>query len=154
VDVEIRFESLAAATGLIRTWDEEILQQGVVLDPGAGSPAGMADFAAPRGRFLVAYNGADPVACAGLRPIGDEIGEVKRLYVSSAARRQGIARRLLSVLESEARSLGYRRLRLDTNPGNDPSIALFREAGFHEIPDYNGNELAAHWFEKELTQMG
>lgn len=150
MEIEIRSESLEAATGLIRTWDEEIREQGVVLDPEAGSRARLPDFAPPRGRFLVAYVNKRPVACAGLRPIGKEIGEVKRLYVSSAARRRGIARRLLSILEADARALGYRRLRLDTNPGNDPSIALFLAAGFDEIPDYNGNALAGHWFEKHL----
>jgi hypothetical protein len=30
------------------------------------------------------------------------------------------------------------------------AIHLYRSAGYHEIPDYNGNPSASHWFEKFL----
>lgn len=151
MDVEIRSEEFgAAAQRLVDAWDRELADQGLIIDPEAGSTTGPADFAPPRGQFLVAYGGGEPVACAGLRPIEESTGEVKRLYIDAGWRRQGIGRALMRRLEEEARSLGYRRLRLDTNPGNEASRALFLAAGFHEIPDYNGNELAAYWFEKEL----
>lgn len=154
MSVEIRPASLEAGTALLQSWDEEIAARGVVIAPEAGSRVHPDDFLPPRGLFLVAYEGEEPVGCGGLRDLGRGIGEVKRLFIGRQARRRGLGRLLLARLEAAARERGYKRLRLDTNPGNDPSIALFRSAGFVEIPDYNGNEMAAHWFEKELGLGG
>ena len=38
-------------------------------------------YAPPRGRLLVARSGGRPAGCVALRPLGREMGEVKRLYV-------------------------------------------------------------------------
>jgi ribosomal protein S18 acetylase RimI-like enzyme len=90
------------------------------------------------------------VACGGFRRLGDEIAEIKRLFVAAAARRQGVGSHLLRELERSARERGYRIVPLDTRARQPAALALFRSRGYREIPDYNGNELAAHWLEKRL----
>ena len=72
------------------------------------------------------------------------------MYVVPEARGRGLGARLLQRLEDEARRLGYRRLRLDTGAALTPAQGLYRRAGYHEIPDYNGNKAASFWFEKRL----
>ena len=44
-------------------------------------PASPASYARPRGRLLVARVGGDAVGCVAMRPIGDRVCEMKRLYV-------------------------------------------------------------------------
>ena len=89
--------------------------------------------------------------CAGLRPLGDGVAELKRMYVAPEARGHGVGRRFLDGLEAEARARGFTRLRLDTGAPMPEAQALYRSAGYREIPDYNGNTAAAYWFEKELA---
>jgi GNAT superfamily N-acetyltransferase len=88
-----------------------------------------------------------PVAGGGLRPLGDAIAEVKRMYVVPDRRGDGLARRLLGELEALARDSGFTRLRLDAAGGLD---RFYRSAGFEAIPDYNGNPHATFWAEKAL----
>ena len=57
-------------------------------------------YAPPRGRLLVARSGGRPAGCVALRPLGREIGEVKRLYVREEFRGRGLGR-ALSELVSE-----------------------------------------------------
>jgi GNAT superfamily N-acetyltransferase len=105
----------------------------------------------PAGRWLVAYRGETPVACAGLKRLDDRTAEIKRLYVAAPARGTGIARALIERLEEAASLVGYQTLRLDTGPRQQASVALFRSCGYHPIDDYNGNPVAAYWFEKQLS---
>ena len=74
------------------------------------------------------------------------------MYVVPAARRRGHARRLLSALEEDARRIGLRRVRLDTNAQQPEAVALYHACGYAEIADYNGSPTATHWFEKELNR--
>ena len=69
---------------------------------------------------------------------GAHRGEVAKLMVHPAERRQGIARALMGALEDEARAAGKTLLVLDTREG-DPSNDLYRALGYHEagrIPAY------------------
>jgi drug/metabolite transporter (DMT)-like permease/GNAT superfamily N-acetyltransferase len=108
------------------------------------------EYIEPAGTFLVVYDDGEPVACGGIRPLPDGAAEVKRMYVVPGARGRGVGAQLLARLESEARRLGYRRVRLDTAASLTEAQALYRAAGYHEIADYNGNSAASHWFEKVL----
>ena len=91
------------------------------------------------------------VGCAGLRPLEGGAAELKRMYIAPEARGHGNGRRFLDGLEEEARRRGYTRLRLDTGAPMPEAQALYRSAGYREIPDYNGNTAAALWFEKQLA---
>lgn len=103
------------------------------------------DVAAGRGAFLIAYAGSEPIGCGALRTVGDGVGEVKRMYVRPAARGQGVARAVLAALEAEARRLDFRRLVLETGVRQGPALALYRRAGYADIPSYGefvGNPLS------------
>jgi pimeloyl-ACP methyl ester carboxylesterase/GNAT superfamily N-acetyltransferase len=109
------------------------------------------DVEPPSGRWLVAYRDGQPVGCAGLKRIDDAIAEIKRIYVAPEARGAGVARALLTRLEGAAREAGYRTIRLDTGAKQQASVALFSSSGYEPIADYNGNPVAAYWFEKPLA---
>lgn len=121
--------------------------------PAGGSTVDARDFLAPHGVFLLATRDEEPVGIGGLRRLGADAGEIKRLFVSPTARGQGIATALLRALEDRARSIGYAIVRLDTDGGVPAALALFRSAGYREIEDYNGNEYARFWFEKHPRSL-
>ncbi len=112
-------------------------------DPGADS------YRAPQGRFLVAWSDDLPIGCVSLRAIDDRTAEVKRLWVHSSARGQGLSRRMMAAIEAEARKAGYHRLRLDTNSALTEAIALYRASGWTDIPPYTSPP-ADTWLEKVL----
>lgn len=113
-------------------------------------PAPAGEMAPPGGAFVVLYDGPDPVACGGLRALAGQTAEIKRMYVVPERRRWGLGRLLLEELEDRAARRGYERIRLDTGPRQPRARAIYEGAGYREIPDYNGNPYAAHWFEKAL----
>ncbi len=108
-------------------------------------------YAAPRGRLVVACDGDKVVACVGLRPFNEQDGEMKRLYVVPALRGQGIARRLTVRLLAEAKSIGYRRMLLDTLDSMAPARTMYASLGFTQIPAYYHNPIpGAHYLAKTL----
>ncbi len=104
----------------------------------------------PDGLYLVARRDGLPVAGTGLRRLGNDVAEIKRMYVLPGERHRGLGGRLLGALEEAAVDLGYRRLRLDTGPRQPHAIALYERAGYGAIEDYNGSQLASFWGEKVL----
>ncbi len=76
------------------------------------------------------------VACGAVRVLGPGIGEIKRMYVSPEARGHGIARRLLSALENDARIMNLKTLRLETGDKQFNAILFYEKAGFVRIPPY------------------
>jgi len=109
------------------------------------------DVEPPAGRWLLAYRDGHPVGCAGLKRLDDRTAEIKRIYVAPNARGAGVARALLTRLEQAAQDAGYEVVRLDTGAKQQASVALFSSSGYQPIGDYNGNPVAAYWFEKRLT---
>ena len=105
------------------------------------------DYAPPRGALLIALNGSIAEGCVALRPWGDaDTCEMKRLYVRPSMRGRGVGSLLVRRVLDEARARGYRRMRLDTVPGMDPAIALYRASGFRDIAPYRPNPVAGALF--------
>jgi GNAT superfamily N-acetyltransferase len=94
------------------------------------TPVDAAEFAPPRGVFVIAWEICELVACGGVRLVQPAVAELKRMYVRKAARRRGIARLLLGRLEDEARALGATTLRLETGLRQPEAIALYTSAGY------------------------
>lgn len=91
---------------------------------------------AGRGVYLVAYTDGKPSACGALRSIDAETVEVRRLFVTAAARRRGLARAMLLDLERRAAALGYAVMRLETGNRQLAAIALYESLGFKRIPPF------------------
>jgi GNAT superfamily N-acetyltransferase len=99
------------------------------------SPVDPDEFAVPKGLFLVGYLDGVAVACGGWRSHGSD-AEIKRMYVAAAARRKGLARAILAELERTAEAAGHTRIILETGSVQPEAIALYRSAGYTEIPAF------------------
>jgi DNA-binding MarR family transcriptional regulator len=105
----------------------------------------------PAGVLLVARLGPEPVGCGALKFGADGVCEIKRMWVSATVRGMGLGRRLLGELETHAAASGAHVLRLETNRALIEAIALYRSAGYTEVPAFNDENYAHHWFEKRLA---
>lgn len=121
------------------------------FDPGEAIEDAASAYAPPRGTFVVAAVDGEIVGCGALQHLDTATSEVKRMWVSPGTRGLGVGRRLLAFLEDAARAGGRRRVVLDTNASLTEAIALYRSNGYREVPAYNDNPYAQHWFEKDLA---
>jgi GNAT superfamily N-acetyltransferase len=108
-------------------------------------------FDGPGTAWLVLYDGDGPVACGGLRPLEPPIAEIKRMFVTAAARGRGHGRALLAELERRARDFGYERVRLYTTQVLHEARALYDDAGYYriDVPSVAGRAEDI-WLEKRL----
>ncbi len=113
----------------------------------AGPPV---ELAGPYGVLLLARVDGEPAGLGGVRFLDTEAAEVKTMFVSPAHRGQGVARAILVELERIAREHGCRCTQLDTSDYLTGAVALYRSAGYHEVPPYNRNPKANLWFERAL----
>ncbi len=130
---------LEAARGLFREYaaslDIDLCFQGFDAEL-AGLPG---DYMPPRGRLLVASFEGAPVGCGALRPLEGDACEMKRLYVRPGFRGLKVGRLLVERLCSEARTAGYKRIRLDTLPSMNEARVLYESLGFRRIDAYTFN---------------
>lgn len=85
---------------------------------------------------VVAYQHDTPVGCGAVKEQAPGVMEVKRMYVSPAARNQGIASMVLTELETWTRELGYATCVLETGKRQPEAIALYTKNGYRLIPNY------------------
>lgn len=101
----------------------------------------------PNGALLLARDGDGvAVGCAALRPIGEGIAEMKRLYVAPRGRGRGLGRLLAERVIAEATARGHRELRLDTLPEMGEARALYAALGFRPIEPYYASPIAGTAF--------
>ncbi len=135
--VEIRRASLEgpAARALIAVLDADLLQR--YPEEGATHFRLDGDEVAPgRGAFLIAYRDGEPIGCGAVRRLDAGVAEIKRMFVVPPARGARVGARILAALEGEARRLGVMRLVLETGARQPEALALYRRAGFTEIPRF------------------
>jgi len=120
------------------------------FDPALSLSADAHELTPPAGALLVARLRGQPVGCGALKFHPGAPAELKRMWISPDARGLGLGRRLLHELEQHAREAGVTVLRLETNRTLQEAIALYRSSGFQEVPPFNDEPYAHHWFEKHL----
>jgi DNA-binding MarR family transcriptional regulator len=120
------------------------------FDPALSIPAEDEELTPPRGLLLVARLREEPVGCGALKHPPDAPTELKRMWVAPEARGLGLGRRLLRELEQHAVAAGASTLRLETNKTLVEAVQLYRSSGYREVPAFNDEPYAHHWFEKRL----
>lgn len=102
----------------------------------------------PAGLLLVATLHGDPVGCGAVTFLPQRVAYIKRMWVARTVRGLGLGRRLLAELEQRARDRGVQRLQLETKDVLREAIGLYTAAGYREVPPFNDEPYADHWFEK------
>ena len=120
------------------------------FDPGAGISAEPHELVPPAGRFLIAYLRGEPAGCGAVKHHPGGPSELKRMWVAESARGLGIGGRLLTALEACAAGSGASTVRLETNRALVEAVAMYRSTGYVEVPPFNDEPFAHHWFEKRL----
>ena len=110
------------------------------------------EYGPPEGCYLIAMVGERPAGGVGLRKFDTGICEMKRLFVYSEFRGQGIGRRLCELIIKKAALLGYEKMRLDTLERLAQANHLYEKMGFYDIPAYRENpEPGARYMEYTLS---
>jgi len=122
------------------------------FDPSVTISATDDELTPPAGLLLVATLHGEAVGCGALKFHDDAPAEIKRMWVAPAVRGLGLGRRLLTELEARAVAAGARTARLETNGTLTEAIAMYRSAGYREVPAFSDEPYAQHWFEKRLPR--
>ena len=80
--------------------------------------------------FVVARDDAGAAVGCGAVVLGDEVGELKRMYVRPSQRTQGVAAQVLGQLEKESAQRGCAWVQLETGPYQAPALAFYRKHGY------------------------
>lgn len=102
--------------------------------------------------FYVARANGVAIGTAAMVERGDNSAELKRMFVTEAARGTGVGRALLEAVETSARSLGISLLQLETGLPQTAAIALYERAGYKHIPAFGGyaGDPTSYCMEKKL----
>lgn len=88
--------------------------------------------------YLVCWKNL-PVGCAGIYEHASGACEVKRVYVQPAYQGKGLGRMLMEAAITDARTLGYRTMILDSLRRLTAARALYETLDFQETAPYNEN---------------
>lgn len=94
------------------------------------------------------------VGCGALRPLSNEIGEIKRMY--SKYNRKGIGKEILAYLENKAINLGYSKIHLETRKLNKEACSFYLKNNYEVIENYGvylNNELALCFGKNLINQV-
>lgn len=92
------------------------------------------DVQVDRSVFLVARADGRAVGCGGLRPVLDDVCEIKRMYAKY--RGQGIGAAILQALESYAQKYDYKEIWLETRKVNKDAVRFYLRQGYQVRGNY------------------
>jgi ribosomal protein S18 acetylase RimI-like enzyme len=112
-------------------------------------------YAGPKGAlFLASGANGQAIGCVAVRPFDRPAAcEMKRLYVRPAGRGRGTGRALAVAAIGFAGAAGYGEMLLDSLPGMDAAITMYRSLGFEPIlPYWNNTVPGILYFGKRLRR--
>ena len=118
------------------------------FDPDTALPVDEHEVTPPGGALIIARLHGRPIGCGSVKTPRGAPAYIKRMWIAPEARGLGVGRRLLAELEDQARKAGARVIQLETNRALTEAIALYRRSGYVEVPAFNDEPYAHHWFEK------
>ncbi|SFJ92643.1 bifunctional helix-turn-helix transcriptional regulator/GNAT family N-acetyltransferase [Celeribacter neptunius] len=153
--LEMDPDSAMAQDAMQSYYSELAVRFSMGFDPAKAARLDASDMRPPRGAFLVAMADGLPSGCVGLKgtDTSKEKGgyaEIKRLWVAPSARGLGLAKRLMSEIETRAREIGITTLRLDTNSALPEAAGLYQRLGWSEIERFNDDPYPDLFFEKAM----
>jgi putative acetyltransferase len=86
--------------------------------------------------FFVIRDDGVAAGCGGIKLVGTEYGELKRMYVRPQFRGRRLGELLIDHLAEYARSHSIETLRLETGIHQHAAIALYERVGFTRIPPF------------------
>ena len=90
------------------------------------------------GTFLGMFANGEMICTGAIRRLDDATCELKRLWLLNEYHGQGLGYRMLMELLSIAKAMGYKRMRLETDPvAQSRALNFYRQIGFYEIPEYS-----------------
>lgn len=119
-------------------------QYGIKFDIEAMVASDMSEYGKyrpPFGRFFLAEYDGQVAGVGCLKRLDDQVGEIQRMYVRPKFRGKKIGRRLVERLISEAKVIGYQKLRLESLKFLTAAHTLYRSVGFRDIDPYAGNSM-------------
>ena len=130
LSVEVHDPRDPAARALIAELDEYLSAlyppQNNYLDPAD-------ELAKAHVRFVLASLDGAPIGCGAVKSMPEGYGEIKRVFVRPAGRGYGIARRIMSDLESHLIANGITEARLETGIHQPEALALYEALGYRRI---------------------
>ena len=109
-------------------------------------------YAPPIGVLVIVLDGEMPIACGAVRPLEQDVCELKRIYVRPSHRGIGLGRKVTLDLIQRSEDMGYTTVKLDTLKRLTPALNLYGSLGFQEITPYNFNpEQDVAYFERSIT---
>src|SRR4051794_1376818 len=122
------------------------------FDPRKGATAEPHEVRPPNGAFVVVYLRGEAVGCGAVKHHPGAVTDVKRMWLAESARGLGLGRRLLERLEGLAREHGSTEAHIETSDVLPEAVALYRSAGYVEVPAFNDEPFADRWFSKPLRE--
>jgi GNAT superfamily N-acetyltransferase len=89
----------------------------------------------PQCLYLAEVDG-QPAGTCGLKAVGPDVAEIKRMYVDPTLRGHGVARALLERVIADGRATGYRTLQLETAVWMVEAHALYHSCGFTDAAPF------------------
>lgn len=97
----------------------------------------------PHGIMRLATIEGTAVGCGTIQRLSAKDAEIKRVYISPAARGIGAGRRIMEQLVADCRTLGFQRILMDTGRLQEAAIALYDDMGFRRRGPYQEMPLEA-----------
>lgn len=118
-------------------WDDDLKNIPAVYDNAGGV-------------FVIAETAGMIVGMGALRRVDNETAEIKRMRVLPELQGKGLGTRMLKLLESKAKELGYKKLILDTSLQQQAALHIYTKHGYKEYKRGELGGLTTVWMEKDI----